>query len=449
MLRKQNLVQVGNNPDKRRNKTENINTTNNKSTSILRSFLPHRRERLNENGSMNSELTIPTDKDTSLSDVTDDVIAMPNISVERAIASTEKMSTANDLQAIKYISRSVPSEQLSRFYTVPDNIRTLEDGGCLFSFTCNHWLTPYEGEMVDSMINLSGFDDEEKENFVPKFSYAEYSQDQNASGRQSRTSLHGYTNSSTHSSSTCGSGQRSLHGPSYTFLLARCGYLLTGVDFAQLMSNPSLLATLDYQRSCQPEGTRIWDDYDKMDRDNFRITKPIIPYIYSFTIQFRVSRVEDPDEIQQLSNHLHIPVDGAIVLERTKRSIPPKEDATKKTKSVLVYTNLGQGVVLVSHLTVLIQSGLPEVVERILGTVGQWGLGETAETAWRTRRYLQERMPYGPTEPTFFLDASSEIPADETKPDIAKGDHEGNEDEDDEDDFFDAVDLPTTDVLVH
>jgi len=366
-------------------------------------------------------------------------IVSPEISVERAM---EAAAASESLSAVKSKSRLIPPDQLRQVYTVPENLRTMEDGGCLFSFVCNHKLTPYQAEMVDSFVNLSGFDDEEKENFVPKFHYSEYM-------KQRRQELE--QESDTASSKSGGSKNGRL--PNYTFLLARCGYLLTGVDFAEMIANPTLLTTLDYQRACQPEGTKVWEDYDLMGPDNFRITKPIIPYIYSFTIQFRVSRVKNPEDLQRLSKHLGIPVDGAIVLERTKRSVPPKEDATKKTKSVLVYTDLGQGVVLVTHLTVMLQCGLPEVVERIIGTVGQWGLGETAETAWRTRTYLQKKMPFAPTEPAFFLDAASEAPEEEESKQSGQQQPRGqsDEDDDDDDDFFDAVDADAhgNDVLVH
>ena len=443
------------------NNKSNNNSSTSTTSSMLKSLLRsprqhhHRNKKDNNNNnnhssnisSMNSTQSSLTEKDTSLSEEQNEsnnknTIEIPNISIGRAIAASSNDNN-NDLQSIKSKSRAVPSEELPNLYKIPQNIHILENGGVLFSFICGHTLGEYESEMVDSMINLSGFKDETKENYVPKFSYKEYIEEQ-----QAKNSRH---SSSTHSASTTTSSS-SKKSPSYTFLLARCGYLLTGINLTEMMSNPSLLATLDYQRSCQPEGTKIWDDYDKMDPNNFRITKPIIPYIYSFTIQFRVSRVDNVDELQQLSKHLHIPVDGAIVLERTKRSVPPKEDATKKTKSVLVYTDLGHGVVLVSHLTVLIQSGLPEVVERILGTVGSWGLGETSETAWRTRKYLQEKLPYhaGPIEEpgAFFLDAASEEPTDDEEEVPRKTKDENGSDTDD-DDFYDAVDLPTTDVLVH
>jgi hypothetical protein len=336
---------------------------------------------------------------------------LPNISIERSLEAKRKQ-TDGSLVDIQRISRLVTSDENRTVYTVPENLKTLEDGGCLFSFVCDHDLTDYEAEMVDSFLNLSAFDDEEKENYVPKLDYATYKYER---------SQHGDPVTAT----------TSLAVDKYTFLLARCGYLLPGVDIDALLANPTVLATLDYQRACQPDGTKIWDDYDLMEADTFRISKPIIPYIYSFTIQFRVSAISDPLHLERFSRYLGIRVDGGILMERTKRSHPPKEDSTKKCKSVLLYSNLGQGVVLCTHLTCMVQFGLPEVVERIIGSIGQWGLKETAETAWKTRRYLQRTMPFPTmTEPTFFLDATSEEAVSEPK----------QSDDDDDDDFFDAVD---------
>ena len=352
-------------------------------------------------------------------------IAPPAISVDRAI--DQSSIEDDDLSTVKSDSRLITSShELRRMYTKPENLEVLENGGVLFAFVCHHALTPYEIDMVDSTINISGFGDEEKENFLPHFEYEEYQQqllrqEQLAMDRSSSSSL----------------SQTSV--PKYTFLLTRCGYLLTGFDLKELLHNPLIMTTLEYQRSCQPEGTKIWDDRDKMGADNFRMTKPIIPYIFNFTIQFKVSRVTNTSELQRLSQHLHVPIDGAIVLERTKRSVPPKEDATRKIKSILAYTDLGNGVVLVSHLTVILQVGLPEIIERILGTIGQWGLNETAETAWRTRRYLQTQLPYVamPKEQAFFLDAASEIEQQQTTSEVEVPSDDNDEDEDD---FFDAVD---------
>ncbi|KAG7374680.1 hypothetical protein IV203_013775 [Nitzschia inconspicua] len=376
----------------------------------------------------------------TLSDVTedDDVIRRPDISVERALRNAA--DGVQDLATVKSKSRLVQSEHWHQVYTDPENLSTMEQGGAIFSFVCNHELTNYEASMVDAVINLSAFEDEQAENGVPYFEYAEYEKQRRQieaeKDRSKRKSE--YSNSSSPSSSSSSSLSKHLSKthPNYTFLLARCSYLLTGFSLDDLLANPQIIATFDYQQSCQPSGTKIWDDFDKMDTDTFRMTKPIIPYIYSFTVQFHVSRVHDPKELQELSRVLHIPVDGVIVLERTKRSKPPKEDATRKIKSVLVYTDLGDGVVLVTHLTILLQVGLPEVIERIIGTIGQWGLGETAETAWRTRHYLQTRLPYASDS---FLDANQqELKMVMTEKTVEHKDSLSFDDEDD--DFFDAMD---------
>lgn len=309
-------------------------------------------------------------------------LEVPPISVERALtscgaaapknhdgANTDEVDFTSMLQAKSMVVPSMESH-----YTNKDCLQTLENGGCLFTFACRHELDPQQQEMVNSMINLSAFQDETKENYVPHYEYPSEEEE-------------------------------------YTILLARAAYVLAGVDIQALYTNPSLLSTFAYQQSCQPSGTVIWNDYNKMEPDTFRITKPIIPYIYNFTIQFRVSGIV---ELERLSRHLGIRVDGGILLERTKRSVPPKEDATVKCKSVLLYTILHPGVVLVTHLTVLLQQGLPEIVERAIDTFGSWGLVETCETAWRTRRYLKMLLPI-------------RTPS-------------GKEQDDDKDVFFDAVD---------
>lgn len=383
-------------------------------------------------------------------------IRRPNISVERTIHNAMERQ---DLASVKANSRLVQSEHLHRLYTDADNLSSLEAGGSLFSFACHHQLTQYESSMVDAMINLSAFSDETTENAVPHFEYADYeAQQQQQQGETTETSneLSEHNSPSSSSSSPTPASAAATY-PKYTFLLARCAYVLTGVSLEALLDNPQIIATLDYQNACQPAGTKIWDDNIPQMNGNgntFRITKPIIPYIYSFTVQFQVSRITDENDLHELSQVFQIPVDGAIVLERTKRSHPPKVDATRKLKSILIYTKIGgeggdnddddshsdSGVVLVTHLTVMLQVGLPAVVERIIGTIGQWGLGETAETAWRTRRYLQAKLPTSSGNNTDgeFVDALHEVKVQSTDKTVtSKGSLSSD---DDSGFFFDAVD---------
>jgi hypothetical protein len=81
-------------------------------------------------------------------------------------------------------------------------------------------------------------------------------------------------------------------------------------------------------------------------------------------------------------------VDGGLLLERTKRSKPPKQDRTRKAKSVLLYTKVPGGL-YVTHLTVALQSSIPAIVVGIVHRFGGWGLAEVRETIGYTRQYLE------------------------------------------------------------
>jgi len=336
--------------------------------------------------SMIPELAVEEDKEPPI----------PLICTERALddASSREEDYYDDI-AMQDKSRVAPS--FETHYTDSSNLQTLEQGGCLFSFACRHELADYESEMVDSVVNLSAFEDETTDNYVPHLDI--------------------YSNSE------------------YTILLARCAYLLTNINTQQFLAiAPTLLSSLSYQQACQPTGTTVWSDYNRMSSDNFRITKPIIPYVYNFTIQFRVSRIDDEKELDRLARHIHTRIDGGVLLERTKRSVPPKEDATVKCKSVLLYTDLGNDVILVTHLTVVVQAGLPTIIEQVIDSFGSWGLGETCETAWKTRRYLQRFMPA-----EAFMDAkdTEEVDAKDTEEVLPPQEENGASDNNDK--FYDVV----------
>lgn len=344
-------------------------------------------------------------------------LPVPPISIERALeaeAITEEDDDEwyedQDHTILRVKSRVVPSHE--SHYTNSKYLQCLEEGGCLFTFVCNHQLSPYERKMFQLVINLSAFHDETTENYVPHFEF----------------------NDSTNNENENNNNNSSGYSDEYTFILARCAYLLVGVDVHRLIANPTLLSTLEYQSSCQPAGTTIWEDYDNMEPNNFRISKPIIPYLYNFTVQFRVSGLQQ-HVLEQLGRHVGTRVDGGILLERTKRSIPPKEDATKKAKSVLLYTDLGRGVFLVTHLTVALQQGLPEIVERVIDTFGPWGLGETCETAWRTRRYMKKAMPL-PLQEKLVLGSGDAIFLDENAPKLTDETHAESDTESEE--FYDV-----------
>ena len=232
------------------------------------------------------------------------------------------------------------------YYSTINQLKFLESGGAFYSFTCRTWMTPYEKEMVGTMANISGFDDETKDNYVPAF---DIDDPEDVS--------------------------------QYTFILQKAAYILPNVNLEDITTG--VMSSNDYHRCCQPNGTKIWDHREK---DVFRFTKPIIPLIYRMTIQFRVSQVDTYD-LGPLSSLLGVRVDKAILMERTKRSVPPKVDGTAKAKSILCYSQITGGV-LVTHATVILNTAIPTVVAKVMNSFGRSGLTETCETAERTRQFF-------------------------------------------------------------
>jgi hypothetical protein len=235
----------------------------------------------------------------------------------------------------------------SQFFEDPMHRQVVERGGVMFSFSCTVSPDPYEIELAMNVINRTCFDDETRDNYVPHVT---------------RESL-----------------------SDYTVVIARSCYLLPEIDLLAVC-DPALMSSVRYQTACEPAGTRIWEEGNE--KDSFRITKTVIPFLFSVTIQFRIS-VLKPDDVRELSSFLGIRVDGGLLLERTKRHKPPKVDRTVKAKSVLLYTKVPHGLFL-SHLTVILQSSIPTVVSRVVHRFGSMGLAEVIETAAKTRSYLEE-----------------------------------------------------------
>lgn len=246
-------------------------------------------------------------------------------------------------------SLGVLVDQHSRYFTDPLHRDVIEKGGVLFSFSCSKLLDPYDMELVMNTINLSSYTDETTENYVPHI--------------------------------------RKEGLLDFTIVIAKSAYMLPGADLA-FVCDPAFVSSVAYQKACEPSSNYIWDD--GTEPNTFRLTKPVIAYLFSVTIQFRVSRLS-PEDLERFSSFLGLRVDGGLLMERTKRSKPPKDDRTRKAKSVLLYTQVPGGL-YVTHLTVILQSSIPTIVAKFIHRFGAWGLTEALETAGKTRRYLEEQQ---------------------------------------------------------
>ena len=158
------------------------------------------------------------------------------------------------------------------YYGSTEQLKLLEEGGAFYSFTCRTFMTLYERLMVKTLVNLSSFQDELAENFVPIFDADDPEDVLN-----------------------------------YTFVLQKSAYLLPGVKLSAI--TPDVVSSTEYQQRCQPiNGTKIWEQRNE---NTFRFTRPIIPYIYSITVQLKVSTIHGND-LDALSKLMGVRVDHAI-----------------------------------------------------------------------------------------------------------------------------------------
>ncbi|PWV20572.1 hypothetical protein C3747_6g387 [Trypanosoma cruzi] len=238
------------------------------------------------------------------------------------------------------------------FLSLPEAANHLNTGNVLFRFLCAPVMKLGRDSLflIDTFINLSSFADEVQENNVPKIDIFSLEEQEK-----------------------------------YVTILVKAMYLLPGVRLSNLTVD--LLASLDYQRNCQP-GINKFEVSDVP--NTFRTIKTVIRFVFSVTIQMKVSEINDPEVLNSFKD-----VDGMVpakvlLLERTKKNIH-KIDSTVKVRSVLLYYPVNDGV-LVTNQTILLNSSLPVVVSSLMQTFGSQGATEAAQTAKLTRRYLIRRF---------------------------------------------------------
>ena len=173
----------------------------------------------------------------------------------------------------------------------------------------------------------------------------------------------------------------------YVFLLNKAMYILPKLTAADV--TPERLASVEWQKACQPGTCKVWKDCDRA--DTFRLTKTIIRAVYKVTIQFRCTLVpkEQLAELASLSDNLV--VDQAILMERTKRDFTVK-DSTVKVRSLLLCHILPGGGIVVTNVTAVANTSIPSFLARLVDSLGWAGAGEVAETAEKTRKFTLGKL---------------------------------------------------------
>jgi len=237
----------------------------------------------------------------------------------------------------------------------PSHQKALAAGKSLSSFVsfAGNDATEEHKFILERIMNLSGYEDEVKENNVPRL----HIRDRDDSYQ-------------------------------YTICIQKSMWVLPNKKIEEI--TPERFASFDYMNRCQPVSCRVWEpgtDYEPEDEYTFRFTKSVIPYIYDLTIQFRVTEI-DLDTLNILSDIDNLTIHKALLLERTKRD-RTRVDSTRKVKSILMFHQLEEGI-LVSHITGVMNTVIPVLIANYLEAFHETVATEVAETAQGTRKYWLE-----------------------------------------------------------
>jgi len=250
----------------------------------------------------------------------------------------------------------------------PKNIAELNAGKTIFSFACRvgHELTEHDKRLIGTMVNVSCFEDEEKENNVPVIDVTDEEQ----------------------------VGQ-------FTVVITRTAYLIPGVSLSQFEAMKQLICIPQYHKLCQPGSPVIADDCPQP--DTIRMTKTIIPYVFKITLQLKSSELT-MEQMNPIAAIDGFPGQRALLMERTKRNTK-QVDSTRKVKSVLVYNDVPGGI-LVRHSVAVYNTMIPSYGARVLNNLGSFGSTEAYQTAQMTRHALPQLLA-GKTDIKTFSDGHS------------------------------------------
>ncbi|KAL7700679.1 hypothetical protein NQL31_001880 [Lotmaria passim] len=259
--------------------------------------------------------------------------------------------TGRDVDAHKCPGAYVESNTWD-FLSTEKGAPTLNEGKCIFRFMCSS-LAEVDQEtkaIAEAIVNLSSFKDEVAENNTPKV-------DMNDPSDTSK----------------------------YIAICVKTMYILPGVTVDNISKD--LLVSTEYQKACQPSESKVQDCEIA---DTFRLSMTIVRFIFSLTIQFKVSEISDPAVLQSLAVCDGMVPAKVLMLERTKRHVA-KTDATAKVRSMLLYYPTNDGV-LVDNFTLVLNTSLPKVVSKIMNTFGSQGASQSVSTTKLTRDYMVRRF---------------------------------------------------------
>ena len=270
-------------------------------------------------------------------------------------------ATVEGMQLLELSGTTIDSSKKSKcvvlnswdHLSAPNASEILSSGGTLFRFMCRtiNRLSDVDRDIIRPIINLTSFPDETRENGVPHIDID--------NAVDSGINL-------------------------WTFIGVRTTYILPGIRLSDITSE--LLASADYHRNCQPGPPKV---YDIVEPCTFRFTKTIIKFVFSLTMQLKVSEVKDTAALKKLEALDGIFPAKAMIMERTKKTKGSEvgTDSVAKCKVLLMYYPVTGGI-MVTSVTEVMNRSIPRVAAPIANSFGGQGAAEAGETADKTRAYL-------------------------------------------------------------
>jgi len=287
---------------------------------------------------------------------------MGNAAATEELAAKEKTDINLAALELPLLASGVTSETSAEIFSdcrilqQVESKNSLEEGKTVFFFTCAVGHTIDDDVLkkeIDSIVNLSSFDDEVKENGVPTINIFD-----------------------------------DTDAMQYTMMVTKFAAIVPFKDMDMLDS--SFLASYDYVRATTPSSVKVIksgeDGWIAPDENTLRVCQPILAMVISITLQQKITELKDykpaigPPDFEW---------DRVYLMERTKRNINNR-DSTAKTKSLLLCKQVEGGVLFYSTC-IFCNTMIPEMIANGINAGKQAAAGQILEQISLLREYWRQR----------------------------------------------------------
>jgi hypothetical protein len=257
----------------------------------------------------------------------------------------------SDATKISLNSGNVIVETVDKWHFYSNTAKNkLSNGNVFFSFKffdgsdANH----DDINLMEHIINLSMFKNENKENNVPHIDV------------KNREDI-----------------------SKYKYVLSKTMYLIPGLDINNI--DIGIWSSKKFCEECIGNNASF-EDIDE--KHSFRMNKNIF-FWYSICVQMQLSEITNHDILHSMKSIAEFNAQHGILYERVKRN-KEKIDNIAKAKSVLLFHNVPGGVILTDVNVVVINKFLPDFLLQFVDKF-RMSDSEIGEIIYRRRKYICEK----------------------------------------------------------